>query len=586
MNKSIPLIFLSAAIVFLSIDTQAAPDGKKKKSKGDKVQAAPAISQKEQQKRDNVFMEAERAKVIEDWDLAVKNYLQLLELDPANSNAHFQLSQIYFNQGKLQDAEREAQAAVKLDGSNKWYQELLANLYLNEGKSKEAVETFRTLLEKFPNDPDYYLNLAYLYAKMGQLENSLKVYDQFEKNFGVDEQVVAEKKNIYLHLGKFNEAVNEVKKLQEEFPGETEFLLQEAELYRANKMKDKAIEIYQKVLAIEPDNPQAQLAMAGLSMKTGDDGQNKQNLKEIFENPKVGIDTKVSILLISYIQMNSEDSAKRKEGIELAKILARVHPDEAKSFAVLGDLYFMDEQSDNAIAAYKNSLSKSKDVFEVWQQLMLIYNERKDWNNVLDVANQAMELFPNQAAIYLFKGGAEQQLTQYEKAAKSYSKGEKMSADNVKLKAQFLANLGDVYHSLNKNAESDTAYEKSLKLDPDNAFVLNNYSYYLSLRKENLERAKQMSAYSNQLDPGNSSFLDTYAWILFQLNDFKNAKEWQEKAMKAGGDKSGTILEHYGDILFKLGDKNAALDNWKKAKELGTDSPSLDKKIAEGKYIE
>ncbi|MFN8287614.1 MAG: tetratricopeptide repeat protein [Chitinophagales bacterium] len=586
MNKSIAVIFLSATVLFISLQTQAMPDGKKKKNKGDKGQSAPAVSQKEQQKRDNVFMEAERAKVIEDWDLAIKNYLQLVELDPANSNAHFQLAQIYFNQGKMQDAEREAQLAVKLDGSNKWYQELLANLYLNEGKTKEAVETFRNLLDKFPGNPDYYLNLAYLYAKIGQLENSLKVYDQFEKNFGIDEQVVAEKKNIYLHLGKFNEAVNEVKKLEDEFPGETEYLLQEAELYRANKMKDKAIEIYKKVLALEPDNPQAQLAMAGLNMKQGDEGQNQQNLKEIFENPKVGIDTKVSILLISYIQMNNEDSAKRKEGIELAKILGRVHPDEAKSFAVLGDLYFLDEQNDKAIEAYKKSLAISKDVFEVWQQLMLIYNEKRDWNNVLDIANQAMELFPNQAPVYLFKGGAEQQLAQYDKAAKSYSKGEKMSADNTKLRAQFLANLGDVYHSLNKSAESDTAYEKSLKLDPDNAFVLNNYSYYLSLRKENLERAKQMSAYSNQLDPGNSSFLDTYGWILFQLNDFKAAKEWQEKAMKAGGDKSGTILEHYGDILFKLGEKGQAVEYWKKAKELGTESPSLDKKISEGKYIE
>ena len=63
-------------------------------------------------------------------------------------------------------------------------------------------------------------------------------------------------------------------------------------------------------------------------------------------------------------------------------------------------------------------------------------------------------------------------------------------------------------------------------------------------------------------------------------------KEAQEKALKAGGDQSGTILEHYGDILSKLGKKDEALNYWKKAKELGTDSGTIDKKIAEQKYFE
>ena len=141
------------------------------------------------------------------------------------------------------------------------------------------------------------------------------------------------------------------------------------------------------------------------------------------------------------------------------------------------------------------------------------------------------------------------------------------------------------YHSLNRDLESDSAYEKSLKLDPENAFVLNNYSYYLSLRKVNLERAKQMSAYSNKLDPENESFMDTYAWILFQLGDYATAKTFQEKAV-AKNPKSATLLEHYGDILIELGDKDKALEYWRKAKEAGSDSKTIDTKIASLKYVE
>ncbi len=585
----------SSIILFLAfaISCEAAffilqDGGKKKKKKGreeEKYSHTSSPDKEQQVKLNRLFLEAEKAKVIEDWDNAIKNYREVLSIDSKNHNAHFQLAQIYSNLNKLAEAEKEAAEAVKLDDTNKWYLTMLANVYMDEGKTKEASETFKKLIEKFPNNPDNYFNLGFLLSKSGQFENAIKIYDQFEKNFGLDEQVIMEKKNLYLRLNKFNNAVDEVHKLVNEFPNDVNYMLMEAELYRANRMKEKATEAYKKILEIEPDNPHALLALADLGMKDGNDLQSLENIKKIFENPKTGIDTKIKILF-PYVQFWEQFKEKKQDAFELAEILTRVHPDEAKSFAIQGDLYFLDEQPDKALGSYLKALELNKDVLQVWQQVLVIYNSKRDWDNLEKTASEAAELFPNQAVIYLFKGGAEQQKKDYEKALKSFSHGEKMSADNDKLRSQFFANLGDVFHSLNRMQESDSAYDRSLKLDPENAYVLNNYAYYLSLRKVNLEKAKQMSAYSNKLEPANSSFLDTYAWILFQLNDFSGAKEWQEKALKAGGDQSGTILEHYGDILYQLGKKDEALEYWKKAKELGTDSGTIERKISEGRYIE
>ncbi|MEJ7658772.1 MAG: hypothetical protein WKG07_03665 [Hymenobacter sp.] len=42
-------------------------------------------------------------------------------------------------------------------------------------------------------------------------------------------------------------------------------------------------------------------------------------------------------------------------------------------------------------------------------------------------------------------------------------------------------------------AKSDAAYDAALIADPANYGVLNNYSYYLSLRGEKLDKAKEMS---------------------------------------------------------------------------------------------
>ena len=581
--SSFILFFLS--LVFASETSFAFDKEKKKKGKKDKTgQTAPA-DKSARQKLERLFMEAEKAKVIEDWDEAIKNYQEVVVTDPGNSNAHFQLSQIYFNQQKLAEAEQAVAAAIKIDGSNKWYLEMLANVYMNEGKTKEAGDVFKQLISKFPNGAEYYLNLGFLQSKTGQFEQAIKTYEQFEKNFGVDEQVIMEKKNLYLRLNKINEAVAEVQKLVDAFPGEISFLLMEAELFRANRMKEKAIDVYRTILTIEPDNAVALLSLAELGLQTGDAKQSLESIKKIFENPKIDIDTKIKILY-PYVQYWDLQKAKKEDAFALAEILTVTHPNDAKGFSIKADLYYLDEQNEKALPAYLRALELNKDVFQVWQQVMVIYNTNRDWTNLLKVCNDALELFPNQATLYLFKGNAEQQNKELEKAVKSFNRGEKMSADNDKLRSQFLANLGDVYHQLNKYTESDSAYDRALKADPDNAYVLNNYSYYLSMRKINLEKAKQMSAYSNKLEPDNNSFLDTYAWILFQMNDFSGAKEWQEKAIKAGGDKSGTILEHYGDILFMLGKTEEALNYWKQAKTLGVDSSTIDKKIADMKYVE
>lgn len=577
----------SFALAFLlHANAASAQQTGKPKKKSKEKKETKALSSTDRSKLERLFLEAEKAKVTEDWETAVDNYKKVIEADPSSANAYFQLAQVYIATGRFAEAERAASEAAKLDNGNKWYQEILANIYMNTGKPKEATEVYKSLIARFPNNADYYLNLGYLYSKQGQLDNAIKVYDQYEKNFGIDEQVILQKKDLYLLQGKFNDAVSEVRKLQNEYPGESDFLLLEAEIYRANRMKEKALDIYRQVLKNDPENPDAQLAVAEMGMATKTEAEQKESVKSIFENPKMNIDTKISILLISYIQSSGSDTAKLNEAIQLCETLTQVHPEDAKSFAIQGDVYFLRQMDDLALASYKKALELNKDVFNVWQQVMAIYNTKRDWDNLQKTASEAMELFPNQPVVYLFKGAAEQQKKDFEKAVKTYSKGEKMSAENVKLRAQFLSNIGDVYHAMSKHAESDSAYEKSLSLDPDNAYVLNNYSYYLSLRKENLERAKQMSAYSNQLEPGNSSFLDTYAWILFQMKDYKNALEWQDKALAASATPSGTLLEHYADILFMLGKKEEALTNWRKAKELGTESNTLDRKIDQGKYIE
>jgi Tfp pilus assembly protein PilF len=126
----------------------------------------------------------------------------------------------------------------------------------------------------------------------------------------------------------------------------------------------------------------------------------------------------------------------------------------------------------------------------------------------------------------------------------------------------------------------------ALVFDPSNAYVLNNYSYFLSLRGEKLDEAGKMAEQANILSPNTASYEDTYGWVLYKSGKYSDAKDWLGKALKDGGAEDGTVLEHYGDILFKLNDIDGAVQYWMKAKTKNVESDTIDKKIAERKLYE
>ena len=115
---------------------------------------------------------------------------------------------------------------------------------------------------------------------------------------------------------------------------------------------------------------------------------------------------------------------------------------------------------------------------------------------------------------------------------------------------------GDVYYQNGDQKRAFKAYDKALKINPDYAPALNNYAYYLSLKKRSLRKALKMSARAVEQEPDNATYLDTYGWILYLLHKPEEAKPHFKHAMIYGGKESAVILEHYSKVLEALGEKD------------------------------
>lgn len=529
------------------------------------------------------FYEGLKEKTKQNFAQSGKYFEQILEIDPSNHAALYELASFHHSQNQAKEAEKYARDAVTVSPENKWYWLLLADIYKKTRNIDQLVLVFDELIRIEPMDEDYYYDKANAFFIQSKNDEAEKVYNQIEKTFGTSEQLVTARQRVYQKQGKSDKAATELESLVSKDPSDIRNYLALSEVYLKAGNIDKTIEILNKAKAINPNDSYVRLALADAYKKQGKNREAFAELKKAFADPVLNIDAKVQIMLSFLSEFNNP--AVRVETVSLGAIATQTHPSEPKAFSVYGDVLYQDRQLDDAERAYKKALELNNQVYQIWEQVLNIQVSQRDFAGAISDGEEALSLFPNQAALYFYTAIAYAQTQKHEKAISYLKNAASLELEDKGFLSQIHSGLGDSYNQLRRFKESDQSYEKALQLNPNNAYVLNNYAYYLSLRNENLDKAASMSKRSNEIEADNASFEDTYAWVLFKQKKYKDARLWIEKAITHNKD-NATQLEHYGDILFNLGETDLALEQWKLAKEKGERSVILDKKIYEKKYFE
>ena len=578
-NKNI-LLFTLTVIILLAFSSPVELFAQKKSKQQDE------LSEQDILKRKSAFMDANKERILGNPDKAAVNYKKVLEIDPNHDASMYELARIYLRQGRAEDAILLMEKAIQINPQNEWYQLLLAELYRNTQQFEKVVGVFQNLLKYYPEKYDYYYDLALSYIILDELNKAVDTYNDFEKQVGVNEEISLQKQKLYLNMGKPKKALMEIEKLVEKKPTNSRYLQILAESYLTMGEDEKALETYQKIAAIDPENPYIRISLSDYYRNIGDDQKAFEELKLGFANPNLDLDSKVQILL-TYYSIDQFYNDKKEQAFDLSKILAETHPGNAKAQSIYGDLLFRNGQSEEAYKVFLKVVETDKSNYSIWEQIMFIQNELSKTDELEQTSTEVMELFPMQPLSYLFNGFANSQKKNYEKALRSLETGSKLVVDNDAMLAQFYSSMGDAYNLLKDYKNSDEAYEKALKIKPDDAYVLNNYSYYLSLRNENLDKAVAMAKKAKEIDPDNPSFQDTYGWALYKQGEYEEAEKWIKKAIGHEEDDSAVLLEHYGDVLYKLGRKDEAMQYWQMAKDNGGEaSEFLDKKIRNKKIYE
>ena len=533
----------------------------------------------------NIFFSALKQKSLENYEASLSLFEKCIDKNTSLTEAYYQASIIHKKLNNLIVAKEYSLKTVKASNSNIWYIRNYAEILFLNQDFDEAARQYIIILELEPENEFNYYKLADTYIYNQQYLKAIRVYDKLELKKGIDKMISLQKHKLYLQLKNVKKATQELEVLSKKNSKDLEILQILAEAYILNNNKEKALDIFLKISKNDPDNGRIHLTLANFYRDNGDVESSFFELEKAFRSKDISIDTKISILS-SYNGILSVNDTIKNQAFVLAEILLLSHSFDHRVNAIYGDLLLANNNKSKAKDYYKKSLKINKSIPSVWTQLLFLEIEESNYDSLLQLSKEALSYHPSEPLYYYFYAISNIYFNNYTEALNTLNIGIDYVFDNERLYSEFQVSLADTYHALERHNSSDSLFDKILLLNPNNIIVLNNYSYYLSLRKKDLKKAKELSKRCNELELNNGTYEDTYAWILYCLGDFENANIWMEKALINGGGESAVVVEHYGDILFKLGNKEKALMQWKTAKLLGNDSQLLDEKIKNENILE
>ena len=487
-----------------------------------------------------------------DFIKAENIYNQVSERDPNNAVALYYLSSIAFQKQDISKSIDYGKRAIKIDGKNVWYKLQLADIYLSMQDYGQAADMFEQIVKQNPSVIEYWQQLGNIYHVKQDIKGELSTLDRMEDRFGVNEMTGMLKYNIYLQKGDNSKAEAEILKLTKAFPTQSKYWSILAEMQMKEKKYDKAFEYYRKVEQIDPDNELLNFTYANYYMVKQNDDSLYYYLKKATMQESVDFQTKMNIIFSVYRDKVDTDTVAFNRLFSLLEVMKTTKDTMNCQLWSRLNLCYM-TQNDFKQGAYsaQKAIELGCETFDIYTNWLYASSTFEDPDRMLAIADKTIETYPEQPLPYLFKGVNLEVKENYDLAVEAFKTGLKKSGNDKALKEDFYMNLGDCYQAMGNKEECYRNYDDVLKLNPDNYVVLNNYAYYLSLDKRDLDKALEYITRVMDKYPDNLTFADTYVWVLYQREEYLKAKDIIEKYLALRSSWSETMENHYKEILNK-----------------------------------
>jgi tetratricopeptide (TPR) repeat protein len=236
---------------------------------------------------------------------------------------------------------------------------------------------------------------------------------------------------------------------------------------------------------------------------------------------------------------------------------------------------------EETFAAYQRAIKYNSSSIEVREEYMYLLLTAHSWEKLVEASNDALIYFPLEPIFSFYLGSAHVKLEDHSSAVKAFKGGLAVVYENPELGGGLASQLAMSYRELGQLEKSYDAFEESLAY-LDDAYVMNNYAYFLATDRVDIQRALELSTKANEQQIDEPNFLDTHALILYLLDRNYEALVHIQRAQELLGEEApdAVFSEREGDILWELGQFDLAKAKWHEAVEAGGGKKRLNEKLS------
>lgn len=471
---------------------------------------------------------------------------------------------------------RAAERAVRADSTNHHLLQEAAERSLRAKKYSRAMHYLQTLV-KTGDDPDHFRLLAILHMMTKQNDKAIAVLDSAEVRLGKIEFFSRMRQQIYLESGDNEKALKSAVELVNEAPYDPANQIALAEVYAVMGADSLADATYNTAINLDKTNSDSWFSYASFLDRRKRYTEMLLVWRNIIDLPSVPLSSKIAIVE----SVTSKRDFYRKNFLLIEPLVTRLyqlHPENAKVVdSYIGHL-IAGNRVEEALVLLKERLDRSNPDEQEIGRIISIEQHLGRMDSVAVYADMGIHHYPTTEDFWNLKAWLQMRKSDNRGAIETLRAALEHAKDS-KAKSSLWGNIGDQYHELGETKKSYSAYYKALSFDPQNAMVLNNFAYHLSVTGKSLKQALQMAQRATALSQNNATYLDTLAWVYYKMGQYDEAKRYMQQAMSFDTENSSELALHYGDILDALGSTFLAQTYWRKALERGADAEKIESRI-------
>tara|TARA_B100001123_G_C15174233_1_gene972674 strand:- start:352 stop:1221 length:870 start_codon:yes stop_codon:yes gene_type:complete len=237
--------------------------------------------------------------------------------------------------------------------------------------------------------------------------------------------------------------------------------------------------------------------------------------------------------------------------------------------ALLAENYFYQKKYEESKKIYK-SLKKIGNVYSWFaaKSIAIILLETENKKNSISFLEKEFKLLSDLDFEYYYElANFYKDNGYYEESIKYYSMALNKIKENHYLVPKILDRRGTSYERSGDWEKAEIDLMESLKISPEQPYVLNYLAYSWVEKEINIDKALDMLKKAVQLKKNDPYIIDSLGWAYYARKNYAEAKKFLQKAV-ALKPLDPVINDHYADSLWMLNKNIQAKYTWEYALSL------------------